>query len=69
MTGASQAGPDWGRLFARCERELKMRKWEIARYTLSQLANALDRSDPDDPHAGQMSLNSLDQLHDLFEID
>ena len=43
-----------------------MRKWDIARYTLTQLQIALDTSDPDDPHAGQIPLNSLADLDDLI---
>lgn len=43
-----------------------MRKWEISRYTLSQIINALDRSDPDDPHRGQVSIGSLDELEEMF---
>jgi len=43
-----------------------MRKWEIKRYTLSQLLNALDTSDPNDPHAGQLPIGSLAQLDDLI---
>jgi len=43
-----------------------MRKWEWGRYTLSQLLNALDRSDPTDPHAGGIPIQSLDDLHDLY---
>jgi hypothetical protein len=45
-----------------------MRKWEIGRYTLTQIFNALDRSDPNDPHAGQMEIGSLDELDELFEF-
>lgn len=41
-----------------------MRKWEVARYTLSQINNALDQSDPDDPHAGGIPITSLDVLDD-----
>ena len=44
-----------------------MRKWEIARYTHTQLANALDRSDPNDPHAGQTPIGSLAELDEMFE--
>lgn len=43
-----------------------MRKWEIGRYTVSQLLAMLDRSDPNDPHAGQIPLNSLDEIEELF---
>ncbi len=45
-----------------------MRKWEIARYTFTQLANALDRSDPNDPHAGQVEIGSLEELDELFDM-
>lgn len=44
-----------------------MRKWDVGRYTLSQLKNALDQSDPDDPHAGQQEIRSLSQLDHLFD--
>lgn len=45
-----------------------MRKWEIGRYTLTQLLNALQQpNDPDDPHAGNIPIGSLSQLDDLFE--
>lgn len=43
-----------------------MRKWEVRRYTLSQLANAL-RQDSDDPHAGQLPVTSMDQLDALWD--
>jgi hypothetical protein len=43
-----------------------MRRWEIGRYTLTQLINALDRSDPDDPHRGQTRISSLAELDELF---
>jgi hypothetical protein len=56
---------DWALLYRRAEQQLRMRRWEIGRYTLSQLLNALDRSDPDDPHAGGLPLTSLSQLDDL----
>ena len=45
---------------------MKMRKWEIGRYTLTQLLNALDTSDPNDPHAGGISINSIDDLEELL---
>ena len=44
-----------------------MRRWEIERYTLSQLLNALDSSDPDDPHRGGVAISSLDDLIDMYE--
>ena len=44
-----------------------MRKWEVGRYTLSQVINALDRSDPNDPHANQIPIGSLDELEELFD--
>ena len=53
-------GVPWEKLFRAAEQRLRMRKWEIARYTLSQLLNALDFSDPDDPHSGQILIGSLD---------
>jgi len=43
-----------------------MRKWEIGRYTLTQLLNALDTSDPNDPHAGGIPINSIDDLEELL---
>jgi hypothetical protein len=43
-----------------------MRKWEISRYTLSQVINALDRTDPSDPHAGNIPIGSLDDIDMLF---
>ncbi len=43
-----------------------MRKWETMRYTLSQLLNALDYSDPNDPHAGGVPINSLADLDEMF---
>jgi hypothetical protein len=42
-----------------------MRKWELARYTLTQLVTALDFSDPNDPHSGNIPLTSLADLDDL----
>lgn len=45
-----------------------MRKWEIKRYTLSQLLSALDRSDPDDPHAGGIPIASLDEIDQMFGL-
>jgi hypothetical protein len=45
-----------------------MRKWEIGRYTLTQILNAIDKSDPDDPHAGQVEIQSLDELDELFDF-
>lgn len=43
-----------------------MRKSDVARYTLSQVINALDRNDPGDPHAGGIPISSLDELDSLF---
>ena len=48
------------------EQRLKMRKWQWSRYTLTQLLNALDASDPDDPHAGGIPIKSLSELDDLW---
>lgn len=45
-----------------------MRKWEIGRYTITQIVNALDTSDRSDPHAGQMPLGSLADLEEMFEV-
>jgi hypothetical protein len=44
-----------------------MRKWEYRRYTLTQLLNALDTSDPNDPHAGQITINSLADLDEFID--
>jgi hypothetical protein len=44
-----------------------MRKWDIGQYTLSQIANALDTGDPNDPHHGQMPIGSLEDLDEMFE--
>ena len=41
-----------------------MRKQDIGRYTLSQLLNALCFNDPDDPHSGNIPINSLADLDD-----
>ena len=46
-----------------------MRKWEVMRYTLSQLCNALNQPDPNDPHAGQEAIGSLDDLDELFDFN
>ena len=45
-----------------------MRKWEIGRYTLTQLINALDRSDPNDPHRGQTMIGSIAELEEMFDL-
>lgn len=42
-----------------------MRKWEIGKYTLTQLLVLLDQSDPNDPHRGQIPISSLEDLDDL----
>lgn len=44
-----------------------MRKWEVGRYTPTQLVNALDTSDPDDPHAGNVPVSGLGDLQSLLE--
>lgn len=44
-----------------------MRKWEIRRYTLSQILNALNTTDPDDPHAGGIRIGSLSELDRMWE--
>lgn len=44
-----------------------MRKWEVRRYTLSQLLNALDTSDPNDPHRGGIPISGLGELDRLWE--
>jgi len=43
-----------------------MRKWEYSRYTLTQLLNALNTSDPDDPHAGNIPIGSLADLEEIL---
>ena len=43
-----------------------MRKWDIERYTLSQLANALDQRDPNDPHSGNIPITSTRELERMF---
>lgn len=55
----------WGLIFRRCEQELGMRKWDVMRYTLSQIINALKHEDPDDPHAGGIPIGSLSMLDRL----
>jgi hypothetical protein len=49
------------------EQKLRMRKWEIGRYTLSQLLNALDQSDPNDPHAGGIEVRDEADFRRLLE--
>jgi len=44
-----------------------MRRWEIGRYTFSQLLSALDSSDQDDPHRGGVPLGSLAELDALLD--
>ncbi len=48
------------------EQRLGMRKWELARYTLTQLLNALDAADPADPHAGGVEVPCLSVLDKLW---
>jgi hypothetical protein len=55
---------DWELIYRLAEQKLRMRKWEIGRYTLSQLASALNYADPADPHAGNIPINSLADLDD-----
>ena len=45
-----------------------MRRWEIGRDTLSQIINALDASDPNDPHAGNIPINSLDEIDRMYGL-
>jgi hypothetical protein len=45
-----------------------MRKWDAARYTLSQLHNALDYSDHSDPHAGNVPLAGPDDLRAILDM-
>jgi hypothetical protein len=42
-----------------------MRKWEIRKYTRTQLLAMLDTSDPDDPHRGNIPIHSLADLDDF----
>ena len=49
-------------IYRACEQRLKMRKWEIARYTLSQVLRALERTDPDDPHAGNLPISAIGEI-------
>ena len=44
-----------------------MRRWEIGRYTLTQLCNALDYSDPDDPHKGNIPISGMGDLQAFLE--
>lgn len=44
-----------------------MRKWELGRYTLTQLCNALDYSDPADPHSGNAPIRGPSDLAALFD--
>lgn len=59
-----EAGVDWSMLFRQAEQRLRMRKREIGSYTLTQLLNALDSTDPNDPHSGNIPINSLADLED-----
>jgi hypothetical protein len=45
-----------------------MRKWDVGRYTLTQLMNALDRADPSDPHAGGIPIGSLDDIDRMYGL-
>ena len=45
-----------------------MRWWEIGKYTLSQICNALDQSDPNDPHAGNIPISSLDEIDRMYGL-
>ncbi len=45
-----------------------MRKWDIVRYTVRQLVNALEQADDGtDPHRGQLEIRSADQFEALLE--
>lgn len=46
-----------------------MRKWDVGRYTLTQILNALDESDPTDPHAGGIPINTAADWRRLIEGD
>lgn len=39
-----------------------MRKWEVAKYTLSQILNALSEPKKHDPHEGGRRINSLTDI-------
>jgi hypothetical protein len=43
-----------------------MRKWEIGRYTLTQLEEALSDTDPDDLSAGTIPIPSLSVLDEFL---
>lgn len=40
---------------------------DVGRCTLTQILAMLDRSDPDDPHAGQVEVRSAADLDALWE--
>jgi hypothetical protein len=42
-----------------------MRKWDVERYTLSQICNALSEPKEHDPHAGGKRIYSLAEIDDL----
>lgn len=44
-----------------------MRWWEVGRYTLTQITNALDRTDPADPHAGNVPISGMGDLQAFLE--
>lgn len=51
---------DWGKLYRAAEQRLGMRKWEIGRYTLSQLLNALADDEAErDPHRGGAPISAI----------
>jgi hypothetical protein len=53
---------DWGKLHRAAEQRLGMRKWEIARYTLSQLLNALADDEARDPHRGGAPIAAIGEV-------
>ena len=57
---------DWDTLFRRCAQRLKWGSDEVCRHTLTQIMNALDPSDPNDPHRGQIPIGSLAELDEMF---
>lgn len=55
---------DWGLIYRAAEQRLHMRKWEIARYTLSQLLCALASPDESDPHAGNLPITAIGDVEE-----
>lgn len=57
---------DWDIIFRQCAQRLKWGSAEVCRHTLTQIMNALDSSDPNDPHRGQIPIGSLADLDEMF---